>query len=72
MTSATREEYFQKLPAAVSNGRAPEIGLMPERMNHSLRSGGRLGASIQQGCQPKPPAVTPPASVRHIDTASRW
>jgi hypothetical protein len=38
----------------------------PERMDHSLRSGGRLGASIQQGWQPKPPPVTPP------DTASRW
>ena len=39
----------------------------PERMDHSLRSGGRLGASIQQqGRQPKPPPVTPP------DTASRW
>jgi hypothetical protein len=44
----------------------------PERMDHSLRSGGRLGAGIQQGWQPKPPAVTPPAPVRHIDTASRW
>jgi hypothetical protein len=36
----------------------------PERMDHSLRSGGRLGASIQQGWRPAP--------VRHIDTASRW
>jgi hypothetical protein len=38
----------------------------PERMDHSLRSGGRLGASIQQGWQPKPAPVAPP------DTASRW
>jgi hypothetical protein len=36
----------------------------PERMDHSLRSGGRLGASIQQGWRPAP--------VRDIDTASRW
>ena len=28
MTAIAWEEYFQKLPAAVSNGRAPEIGLM--------------------------------------------
>jgi hypothetical protein len=37
----------------------------PERQDHSLRSGGRLGASIQQGRQS-------PAPVRHIDTAHRW
>jgi hypothetical protein len=37
----------------------------PERMDNSLRSGGRLGASIQQGWRPKSPRVTPP------DTASR-
>jgi hypothetical protein len=38
----------------------------PERMDHSLRSGGQLGASIQQGWRPKPPPVTPP------NTAHRW
>jgi hypothetical protein len=38
----------------------------PERQDHSLRSGGVLGAQIQQGWQLPPPPVTPP------DTASRW
>ena len=28
MTAIAWAEYFQKLPAAVSNGKAPEIGLM--------------------------------------------
>jgi hypothetical protein len=42
----------------------------PERQDHSLRSGGRLGAQVQQGWQVKPPPVRTP--VRHIDTASRW
>jgi hypothetical protein len=44
----------------------------PERADHSLRSGAELGERVRQGWQPKPAPVTPPDTVRHIDTASRW
>ena len=36
--------------------------IRPERMDHSLRSGGRLGASIQQGWQPRPGSRRRPRS----------
>jgi hypothetical protein len=39
----------------------------PERADHSLRSGARLGERVRQGRPPKPPVTVRPPS-----TASRW
>jgi hypothetical protein len=57
---ARRRGWSDQQINALSNTR-------PERMDHSLRSGARLGQQVQQGRQ-----APAPAPVRLPDTASRW